>query len=456
MVRHTSMPTLSTYVVLFSVLLMNVQVPAQQATSDAAAPPVLTLDDAVKMATSQNKQLQATGLDVVKARENVAQTKTALYPQLQSYVLAGYELDKVSFTVPVGAFGVYPATGPIPGSPVVTTPAQFAAYIYAYAGQPVSQLYKVNLAVREARLGVDVANQEVRAQHQEVTRRVREEYRELAQMQSTITSAEASVKYLSDLSDLTDRSLKVEAVVPSEAMTVRAKLKMQRYQLLTLRDGFDLKKEAFNRLLGRDVRTQFSVEPQPPADSLELDLEAARRLALEQRPEIRQARLQRQMAELDVRREKAEYIPDLSLQLSYVSFQNVAFLPQNVASAGFAFSWQPFDFGYKKHRIGELRATASQKRLSEEDATQTVILDVDTKYRKLNEARTLLDANAEMQAADQRKLQEMTHLYEQKSILLSDLLQQQAVVSQAESQYQQALAAFWAARADFERAVGQE
>jgi outer membrane protein TolC len=450
------MPALSPQVILIAVLLTLTPGLAQQNATESASPPVLTLDEALKTAAGQNKQAQINSLDVVRAREKVAETRAFLFPQLQSWVTGGHELAKVTFTVPVGAFGVYPAIGPIPGSSIVTTPAQFAAYIYAYAGQPITQLYKVNLAVREGRLGVELANEQLRSQRQEIARQVKENYRELAQMQSLISAAEASVKYLSDLSAVMDRNLKVEAVVPSEAMTVRAKLKMQRYQLLTLQDGFELKKEAFNRLLGRDVRTPFSIEPQPAPDYLEMDLEGARRIALEQRPEMREAQLQTQMAELEVRREKAEYIPDFSLQISYVSFQNVAFMPQNVASAGFAFHWQPFDFGYKKHRIGALRANASQKKLTEEDAAQAVILDVDAKYKKLNEARVLLDANSEMQTAEQRKLQEMTHLYEQKSILLADLLQQQALVSQADSQYQQALASFWSARADFARALGQE
>jgi outer membrane protein TolC len=39
---------------------------------------------------------------------------------------------------------------------------------------------------------------------------------------------------------------------------------------------------------------------------------------------------------------------------------------------------------------------------------------------------------------------------------LSDLLQQQASTSEAEAQYQQALAGFWTARAEFEKAIGTE
>ena len=68
----------------------------------------------------------------------------------------------------------------------------------------------------------------------------------------------------------------------------------------------------------------------------------------------------------------------------------------------------------------------------------------------------LLDAQTEQRGAEQEKLREMMDRYNQKAALLADLMQQQAAVSQAEAQYQQALAEFWTARADFEKAIGME
>src|SRR5262249_46149630 len=161
-----------------------------------------------------------------------------------------------------------------------------------------------------------------------------------------------------------------------------------------------------------------------------LDLETARSHAVRQRPEIRQARLQSQVAELDVRREKAEYIPDVSAQVSYLSFQNITFVPQNAGLAGLLLQWQPFDWGMKRHRIAELKAVTKQSALNEQDIKDQVLLDVEQKFRKLSAARVLLDAQNDMQQAEREKLRESTHRYEQKVLLLSDLLQQQTAVSQ--------------------------
>jgi outer membrane protein TolC len=326
--------------------------------------------------------------------------------------------------------------------------------VYATAAQPLTQLYKVKLAVQQSRLGIDLAHEGVRGQQQETRRQVKEAYYQVAQTQAQVESAKAAVQALIELSAITERRLTEKTVLASDSLTVKAKLKQQRYQLLTLQDSFELQKESLNHLLGRDLRTQFTVEMQPVSDIAESDLEIARTQALEQRPEVREARLQTKNAQLDVRRERAEYIPDLSLQVSYLSFQNTNFLPQNAGNMGLLFQWQPWDWGYKKHKIRELNATSRQKALSEQDAEQQVLLDVEGKFRKFTQARMLLDAQSDAREAEQAKLREATNRYAQQMALLPDLLQQQATVSQADAQYQQALSGFWTSRAEFEKAIG--
>jgi outer membrane protein TolC len=413
------------------------------------------LDDAVRIATGNNRDLRNSVLNVTKARETVAQAKTNYFPVLNSYVLAGVPLQPLKFTVPAGSFGTYPSGGPNPATnSSISSPVRFGAYIDASAAQPLTQLYKVKLAVEQARVGTELAQESVRGQKQETTRQVKDTYYQLAQFQSQVESAKAAVKALIELCALTERRLSAQTVLASDSLTVKAKLKQQRYQLLALQDSFELQKQSLNHLLGRDLRTQFTVEMQPVEDIAESDVEIARKQALEQRPEVREARLQTKSAQLDVRRERAEYIPDLSLAVNYLSFQNVNFLPQNAGSAGFALKWQPYDWGYKKHRIRELKAAADQKSTTEQDAEQRVLLDVEDKFRKLGETRMLLDAQTEEREAEQAKLREMTDQFTQQSALLPDLLRQQAAVSQADAQYQQALAGFWTARAEFEKAIG--
>jgi outer membrane protein TolC len=446
----------SMYRVCFVLLLALIALPVWAQSPDAdSAPSLLTLDEAVRIATANNREVRNSQLNVTKAKETVAEAKTNYFPKLDSYVLGGVPLQPLHFTVPAGSFGTYSGVGPIPATNSnISSPVRLGAFIDASAAQPLTQLYKVKLSVEQARLGTELAHENVRGQEQEITRQVKDAYYQLAQLQAEVESAKAGVLALMALSTITDQRLSAQTVLASDSLTVKAKLKQQRYQLLVLQDDFEIQKQSVNHLLGRDLRTQFTVEMQPAIDIAESDLEIARKLALEQRPEVREARLQTKSAQLDVRRERAEYIPDLSLSVNYLSFQNVNFLPQNAGSVGFALKWQPFDWGYKKHKIRELKATVEQKSTAEEDAEQRVLLDVDDKFRKLAEARMLLDVQTDSREAAQVKLREITDHFAQQTALLSDLLQQQATVSQTDAQYQQAVAEFWTARAEFEKAMG--
>ena len=419
--------------------------------------PLLTLDEAIRIATGNNREIRISTLDIAKAKETVAQVRTNYFPKLDTYVLAGSPLQPLNFRVPAGTFGTYPATGPIPGKDSnIHSPVRFGAFVYGSAAQPLTQIHKINLAVHQARLGIDLSKEGLRAQEQETARQVKVAYYQVAQLQAKVDSAKAFVKALIELSSLTEQRFVQQIVLESDSLSVNSKLKQQRYQLLTAQDALEVQKQSLNHLLGRDLRTPFSVEMQPFGELAEWDLETARKQALEQRPELREARLQTKVAQMDVRRERAKYIPDLSFQVGYLGFQNVNFLPQNAGTAGFVLQWQPFDWGYKKHRVRELRATTEQKATAEQDIEQRVLLDVEDKFRKLAEARMLLDAQTDQRKAEQVRFREITNRYTQQAALLSDLLQQQAATSQAEAQYQQALAGLWTARAEFDKAIGME
>jgi outer membrane protein len=418
---------------------------------------ILTLDDAVALAIRQNRQVRISELDVQKAGESTASVKTTRLPQFNAYIQAGEPLRPIDFTIPQGALGVYPATGPIPAqNSTIQSPQRFAGFLYASVAQPVSQFYKIGLAIRQSKVAEDAARESLRSKKMDIAHQVREAYYQIAQTQTQIASAEEELKYLTELSALTDRNLAEQTALKSDSLSVKAKLSQQRYQLLTLHDGLQTQKETLNQLAGRDLSADFSVEPQPVPSAAELDLASARKEALEQRSEIREARLQTKKAELDIRRQRAEYLPDVSIQLSYLSLPNVSFAPQNIINAGFVMQWQPFDWGQKKHKIEELRSASSQTTLTIQDAEQQVLLDVHNRFRKLLEARALLDTQAAVQEAEREKLRVMMNRYQQKSALLADLMQQQSSLAQADNQYQQSLAAFWSAMAAFDHALGRD
>jgi outer membrane protein len=215
-------------------------------------------------------------------------------PQFQATVQAGAALRPIEFNIPAGALGDYPATGPIPAQQSsMTTPRRLTGLVYATATQPVSQLYKMGLSIRDAELAEKLAVERLHERKQDTSRQLRRGYLQIVQSEAQVASLNASIEYLLELSALVDRKLAEPTALRTDSLDLKARLSQQRYQLLTLRDSLDSQKESMNELLARDLRTKFSVDTQPPPGPEEQDLALARANALDARSEIRQARLRK-------------------------------------------------------------------------------------------------------------------------------------------------------------------
>src|SRR5712664_4636417 len=135
---------------------------------------VLTLDEALQLARSNNRDLKQFGLDVGKQREALGEAKTHLYPRFDTSVLAAQLLAPLDFTIRKGQFGTFPGTGPIPGSNTdLHTPARPIAVASVTATQPLPQLFRIHLFVSAQRLKVDVARLTFDEGEQKLTDEVR-------------------------------------------------------------------------------------------------------------------------------------------------------------------------------------------------------------------------------------------------------------------------------------------
>jgi outer membrane protein TolC len=418
---------------------------------------VLTLDEAVRLAKSNNRDLKVWGLDVGKQREALGEAKTHLYPRFDTSVLAAQLLTPIDFTIKKGQLGTFPGTGPIPGSDTnLHTPARPIAIASVTATQPLTQLIRIHLSIADQRLKVDAAQLSFNQREQKLTADVRQSYYQVLQSQIQYESQQSTVKYLEELLQLTDRRFNQQAALEADKLSVKADVAKAVYQLTTIEDTLADHKETLNHLLGRSVQTEFSVEPVPATLPEQEDLSAATVIALEHRPELKLAANRVRQAQLATRNEKTHYIPDIAIQASYVSPANINFLPQNVGSVGALLTWQPWDWGEKRHKVRQAALAEQQAGLSVEDTREQILVDVDSNFRHLREARAHLAVTEALRDAETEKLRNQKEAYSQQSILLSDLLKQQSSLADAESQYHQAVLAYWSARADFQKTLGEE
>jgi len=430
---------------------------AAAAAQEASVANLLTLDEAIRLALANNRSIKVASLEVDKSKWQIAEFKTQRLPSLSASVLGSQLLTEMSFTFKKGAFGDYPSTGPIPNTDTkITTPRRPTAYVVSQATQPLSQLYKIHLGLREQELNAQLSSEKLRGQQQAVVRDVKEAYYAVLQSESALDAAEANVKQYQELDRVVLQRVSQEAALKSDSLDVKAKLANERFQLVQLRNTLESRKEYLNDLLGRDIRTEFRVEEVPPASFEEVDLKIAQQRALARRPELREAELNVQRAGYDRRIAKADYIPDVGAAFHYISPFNVEVLPKNIASVGIEVKWEPWDWGRRKDVIRQKTVVENQAQTQLRDTQSKVLLDVNSRFRKLEESRALIAVAEANREAAQEKLREVTNKYKEEAVLLSDVLRQQATTAGALDTYQQALLSFWTAKTDFEKAMGED
>src|SRR5262249_61958534 len=101
------------------------------------------------------------------------------------------------------------------------------------------------------------------------------------------------------------------------------------------------------------------------------------------------------------------------------------------------------------------RATR-QAKTAVRDTEDRPLLEINTQSRRLERARAELRAARLGQDAAREQARIRVAQYSTQAALFSDVLQAESSLADVDNQYQQALSSFWTARADFERALGEE
>jgi outer membrane protein TolC len=446
-------------IILFAVpcVLFVVSFTAMCQESTSPSGKVLTLEQAVALALNNNRLIEIAELEVKRSEELVAVERTHLLPVFNFSLLEARLLRTLDFEFKKGSLGTIPGTGPIP--PVdtnISTPPRLHTYITGSVAQPLSQLYRIWLSIRLTRVNHEVAQEELRSQRQSITNNVKRVYYELLQTQSALEATEEAIKFYRELDRTVAEYVKKKTAFKYESLDVKTELANKEYEALTLHNSLDTQKEQLNDLMGRDIRTEFSVSPVPEPTVVEVDLAAAQARALEQRPDLKEAQLKIEQAEYGKRIIKSNYIPDISFGVFYISPFNVEVLPKNVVTAGLLVTWDVFDWGRKKHEMAASTRAIEQANKGLGETQEQALIDVNARFRKLKETRELLHVSQLRQEAAREKLRVTMEEYKQNAALLKDVLQAQSSLSESNNQYQQTLLSLWTTRADFEKALGEE
>jgi len=415
---------------------------------------LLTLDEAITIAIRDNRSLKNARLGVEKSDEQLAATRTARFPIIKIHSIFSEDLVKHDVNLPNPVSNLIPGLGPFF---TLSTPRRPTAVFAVQALQPISQQYKIGLAVDLVKLEGQMDQEKLRAEQQSLVGEVKRAYYAILLTESGLTNVRDEVASYRELDRVTGEFVTQQIALRADQLQIQTRLAKAEYDQADLGNRLATQKEQLNRLLGRDVFSEFSVTAVSQEIVFETDVAAARGRAVEQRPELKQARLRVEQAKLDRRIKKSEYIPDVSAGFTSLMLRNFdAVVPRNIASVGVVMSWEVFDWGRKKRQLAEKSKTIEQAENATREIEDQILIDVSDKFRKLQQTRLALRVAKLGCEATRERLRVMTANYQFLSALLSDVLQSQASVSEADHQHQQALLSFWTAKAEYEKALGDD
>src|SRR5262249_48638491 len=276
---------------------------ATYAQSSTASTESLTLDQAIDLALRNNHAIKIAQFGVARAEENISVAKTSRFPSLHMFTLVSGNLAKNDIKVPNPAANQFPGLGPF----FLLTDERKPSLVFATTVvEPLTQQYRIGLGIKLERVSQQLAQARLRQQQNETIDQVKKTYYAILQTKSALSSQDEAVKSYQELDKVTGDYVIQQIALKADHLVVQTRLAKAQYDELELSSRLATQKEQLNSLIGREVGYEFEVTDAPAFISVQTDLAAARKTALEHRPELQQARLTVDQATLARRLKKSE------------------------------------------------------------------------------------------------------------------------------------------------------
>ena len=442
---------------VFALIVLLIAWPSRSwcQTNAATSQVTLTLSELQEMALANNRTLKIADLQIEKARHEVAAARTRQGPALGARVFEGL-LSRLDFTFPAGAWGTFPTTGPIPPQQTtVTRSAGRATFLSIEAAQPLTQLASVKPAVRQLGLEREVLEERRRGRAQAITTEVRRIYYEILQMQDAIAAADAGVTLYRGLQQQAAAQVAAQSAFSADLATVQAELARREHAARVLRSSLATTNQRLGLLIGRDMAVAPNIARITSVPETPVELAAVASTAVDERPDVREAMLKVRQAGENLREKRAQRLPEISAVVRFVGAESVDVLPGAVMMAGVFATWEPFDWGRKRRGIAASATLLSQATLALEETRAQARIEVEARQRQFVDARQGIPVAERARAAAEERLRLTRVRHDAQQALLTDVLQAEASLAEANLEYQRAVLALSTAEAEYQRALGK-
>ncbi len=435
----------------FVCFLLGLLFLSQLVRAQASEKIVLTLEESLRLALERNPFYLASQEKIAEAEASVREAAARFFPTLNAQ--GTHTLDEKLFTLEFPSF--------VPGQPPQRVSVDFTRdYQMGFSfSLPLFTGGKLVSGFKQAEYNRLATEEAVRQSRQETIYNVKRAfYGYLLAEEFVAVSREAvglAEKYLENVRHL------FEVGLASRFDLLRAEVQVANLkpQLLRAQNQLELAAVNLKTLLGLDLSQEIEVKGELAFKPYELNEKALIEQALLSRPELNQLRYQRQMAGELIKLARSADLPTIAIGGSYNFWGNYLNFKrgnwQSYYSFNLVLSLPIFNGFSSSAQVAKSKAMLHSLELTEKGMIELVKAEIKQAWLNLQQAReTLLSQEKNVaQAQESVRLAELN--YNEGLATFLDVSAAQVALTQARTNYSQALFDYVMALAQLEKAVGK-
>lgn len=413
----------------------------------------LDLKTSIDLALKNNLLIQEKLAQIKAATENVKVARSEFLPKLET----SYTYTRLKDN----PYVIFKLPGIPKPQTFITAPQNNYTWDIGFT-QPLFTGFYLSSQYQLSKLGVDLACLQKIEAEQEVIKEVKVAYFQVLLAQKYKEVAETSVKNLK--AHLKDAQALYDAgVIPmNDLLKSKVALANAKQELVKAKNNLQIAISAFNILLRLDINHSTQLEDILNYQPLKLTLAEAMKIAVSERPELKQIAKQLEQMDVQIKMAKSAYYPQLAMVGKYERIGN----HPNVDGNGYQnpdnfyltlqAKWTFWEWGKTKAQVKKLRWQKAALKKTFEQVKDNVRLQVKRAYLNLKEAEKNIET-ARVSVEQAKENYRLTDLQYKNQITTStEVLDAQTLLTQAQNNYYSALYRYNISIAALERAMGRQ
>lgn len=447
----------------------------------------VTLEQARELALQHNKDIAKSKITLDQTQNDAKAYKTNFLPRINVMLADLYTTNKGDFTIAGGHLPIYvmnPATGTyVPnvsmgadGNYILNQYADFPSQKVDYKvgniflgtvslTQPLYMGGKITAAYRMAKRGAEMASENIRLTESQVIVQTDEAYMQAVLSRQLAEVARSYKQLLDELQKNVESAVNHGLKTRNDLMKVQVKVGEAELAIQRADNGIRLSTMNLCHIMGLPLNTQLTIDDgQLTTDNGQWSM-ANGQLSLDKalidaRPEAAILQAKTDIAKLQVKLTRSDYLPQLALFAGY-SYSNglkvlgKKLLDSGAAAVGATLKVPVVTFGERTYKSRSAKARYQIAQTEQENLTEQMQLELAQANNNFTEAKTELDIterNLEQAAENMRLARQQ---YDAGTEPLSQLLDAQAFWQQASANHVKAQCQLQVAHTKLLKAQGQ-